>query len=85
MKKKTTGTNWALLEKIKDSDIDCTDIPELTPEFFRTAQLKFSSPKKSLSIRLDSDLVDFFKKQGSGYQTRMNAVLRCYMVAAHGK
>lgn len=85
MKKKATGTNWALLEKMKDSEINCTDIPDLTPEFFKNAKLKISSPKKSLSIRLDSDLVSFFKRQGKGYQTRMNAILRCYMVAAHGR
>ena len=85
MKKKATGTNWALLEKMKDSEINCTDIPDLTPEFFKNAKLKISSPKKSLSIRLDSDLVSFFKKQGKGYQTRMNAILRCYMVAVHGR
>jgi hypothetical protein len=34
MKKKVTGTNWALLEKLKDSEINCADIPNLTPEFF---------------------------------------------------
>ena len=85
MKKKTTGTNWAFLEKMKDSEINCTDIPELTPEFFKTAKMKIPSPKKSLSLRLDSDLVCFFKKRGKGYQTLMNAILRCYMVAAHGK
>lgn len=85
MKKKVTGTNWALLEKLKDSEINCADIPDLTPEFFKNAKLKIPSPKKSLSLRLDSDLVSFFKKQGKGYQTRMNAILRCYMVAAHGK
>lgn len=37
--------------------------------------------KKPVSIRLDEDLLDFFKSQGKGYQTRINAVLRAYMEA----
>jgi hypothetical protein len=36
-------------------------------------------PKKAVSIRLDEDVIDFFKKSGRGYQTRMNAVLRHFM------
>ena len=39
------------------------------------------APKVSVSIRLDGDIVDFFKEGGKGYQTRMNAVLRSYMEA----
>jgi len=36
-------------------------------------------PKKALSLRLDQELVDWFKQQGPGYQTRINAVLRAYV------
>jgi uncharacterized protein (DUF4415 family) len=35
--------------------------------------------KRAISIRLDADLLDFFKSQGSGYQSRINKVLRHYM------
>jgi uncharacterized protein (DUF4415 family) len=35
--------------------------------------------KKPVSIRLDADIIDFFKAQGAGYQTRINAVLRHYV------
>jgi len=39
-------------------------------------------PKKALmSLRIDSDVIEWFKSQGSGYQTRMNALLRAYMEA----
>ena len=38
-------------------------------------------PKKAVSLRIDPDILDFFKSQGKGYQTRMNAVLRAYMEA----
>ncbi len=42
-------------------------------------------PKKQLTVRLDTDIVDWFKSQGRGYQTRMNAVLRQYMEREKGK
>ena len=35
--------------------------------------------KKAISIRVDEDVLDYFKKQGAGYQRRMNPVLRSYM------
>ncbi len=39
------------------------------------------APKRAVSVRIDEDVLDFFKSQGKGYQTRMNAVLRAYMDA----
>lgn len=42
-----------------------------------------SGRKDAISLRLDHDVLDWFKGQGPGYQTRMNAVLRAYMNAAH--
>jgi len=41
--------------------------------------------KKLLSLRLDSDIIDWFKGQGPGYQTRMNAVLRAFVKRAERK
>lgn len=45
------------------------------------AQLVIPEPKIPVSIRLDPDVLNFFKSQGRGYQTRINAVLRAYMEA----
>ena len=45
------------------------------------ARLVIPEPKRAVSLRLDADVLDFFKAQGKGYQTRMNAVLRAYMEA----
>lgn len=45
------------------------------------ARLVEPEPKKMISVRLDADVLEFFKSQGKGYQTRMNAVLRSYMEA----
>ena len=67
------------LSKIKDSDIDYSDIPELDEDFWEKAKPKIPNNKKAVSIRLDNDLLEWFKKQGSGYQTLMNAILKSYM------
>lgn len=45
------------------------------------AELVIPEPKKMISLRLDPDVLAFFKAQGKGYQTRINAVLRAYMKA----
>jgi uncharacterized protein (DUF4415 family) len=61
------------------------DAPEWTPQMFAKAVARKGlkpAPKKSLlSLRVDSDVVDWFKSQGAGYQSRMNALLRAYMEA----
>jgi uncharacterized protein (DUF4415 family) len=41
--------------------------------------------KQAISIRLDEDVLDFFKSEGGGYQRRINAVLRSYMGQANKK
>ena len=57
----------------------------LTPEKFARAVARLglkSVPKKVLlSLRIDSDVIEWFRKQGAGYQSRMNALLRAYMEA----
>lgn len=65
--------------------IDYTDIPELTDEWFlraaREGNLATPPAKKPISIKLDEDVLDYFKSEGSRYQTHINAVLRAYMQA----
>ena len=58
--------------------IDYSDIPPLTEEFFRRAAAAATS-KKQLTIRLDSDVLDWLKGYGRGYQTRINRILRAAM------
>ena len=61
------------------------DAPEWTPEMFARAVarkgLKAVPKKALLSLRIDSDVIEWFRKQGAGYQSRMNALLRAYMEA----
>jgi len=76
----TSKTDWNRLEKTKDEDIDYSDIPELDDAFFKNAEVRMPS-KKSVTIRLDSDVLAWFKGQGKGYQSRINKLLRVYMDA----
>jgi uncharacterized protein (DUF4415 family) len=65
---------------MKDSDIDYSDIPELSDEFFKKATVVAWPPvKKQLTIRLDADVLDWLKGHGRGYQTRINRILRVVM------
>jgi uncharacterized protein (DUF4415 family) len=77
-----TSEDLRKLNQMQDSDIDYSDIPELTDNFWENAVIE--QPQKiSVTIRLDKDLVDFFKHSGPGYQTRINKILRHYI--SHSK
>jgi uncharacterized protein (DUF4415 family) len=69
------------LRNMKDEDIDFSDIPELDDDFWKNARLEVIIKKKLLSVRLDEDIIDWFKSKGPGYQTHMNAVLRHYYMS----
>ncbi|MCK6567720.1 MAG: BrnA antitoxin family protein [Anaerolineales bacterium] len=79
---KKSGTDFKRLDAMTDADIDLSDIPEVTPEMFAKGVVKRGLKpiaKRQLTLRLDSDVIEWFKEQGDGYQTRMNALLRAYM------
>jgi uncharacterized protein (DUF4415 family) len=69
------------IQNIPDSDIDTSDIPELDDNFWKNAKVVKPIPKTAISIGLDSDVLEWFKSQGKGYQTLINAVLRSYVNA----
>ena len=84
----TAGQVDALHQRLQRADahpIDYTDIPELGDEWFlraaREGNLATPPAKKPISIKLDEDVLDYFKSEGSRYQTHINAVLRAYMQA----
>lgn len=71
-------TSQALL--VQEKAIDYSDIPELSDAWFQQAKRASQLPeKKQVSLRIDEDILDFFKRQGSRYQTKMHAVLRAYV------
>jgi len=64
----------------KEKSIDYSDIPELSDAWFQQAKRASQLPaKKQVSLRIDEDILEFFKQQGSRYQTKMHAVLRAYV------
>lgn len=73
-------TDWARVDAMKDEDIDYSENPKLGPEFFKNA-IWWPGTKKQITIRLDPDILAFFRKQGVRYQTTINAVLRKHVEA----
>jgi uncharacterized protein (DUF4415 family) len=67
------------IQNIPDDEIDTSDIPELDNHFWENAKMVVPVSKKAVSIRLDSDILDWFKSQGKGYQSTINSVLRTYV------
>jgi uncharacterized protein (DUF4415 family) len=76
-------TNWARVDALTDEEIGAAvrDDPDAVPVDvdWSEAVLVIPPKKKAISIRVDEDVLDYFKKQGAGYQRRINAVLRSYM------
>jgi uncharacterized protein (DUF4415 family) len=92
MKRKSTltksQTDWERLGTMTDEEIDFSDVEEITPEQFAQAVvrrgLKAAPKKQQITLRVDSDVIKWFKSRGRGYQTKINALLRAYM-NAHGR
>ena len=79
MKEKQTNITKQLedLDKINDKDIDYSDNQNMSEIDFSNFEI-FEKEKKQVTIRIDKDVLDFFKKMGRGYQTKINQVLREY-------
>ena len=66
-------------EEIEASIANDPDWEEFKDIDWSKAVLVIPPKKKAISIRVDEDVLDYFRKEGAGYQRRMNAVLRSYM------
>lgn len=73
------------LEAMPDSEIDYSDIPATDREFWKTAKVVLPRPKKAISLRIDKEVLEWFKAQGKGYQSLINAVLKSYVEAQKEK
>ena len=82
LRKMPDKTNWAKADSLTEEEmLSDPDAPEITPEEFATATRQGRGPqkkptKKLVSLRLDQDVIDHFRSQGQGWQTRVNEVLR---------
>jgi uncharacterized protein (DUF4415 family) len=77
-------TDWKRLDAITDEEIEASiandpDWEEFKDLDWSDAVLVIPPKKKAISIRVDEDVLDYFKTEGAGYQRRMNAVLRSYV------
>lgn len=80
--KSAPGNEIHALKKMKERDIDTTDIPQVL-DWSKAAVGKFYRPiKKPLTIRVDADVLAWLKGHGKGYQTRINSILRDSMEKA---
>ena len=70
------------LRQMTEREIERTsppDLADLPADFWAEAEVVVPPPKQAISLRVDQDVLDWFKQQGPRYQTRMNAVLRAYV------
>lgn len=72
----------AALAAMPDKGIDKRDIPKLTDAFWKGAVRNpfYKATKQSTTVRLDSDVLQWLKSDGKGYQTRLNTILRDAML-----
>jgi uncharacterized protein (DUF4415 family) len=84
LERRKSETDWARFDALTDEEIEASiandpDWEEFKDVDWSDAVLVIPPKKKAISIRVDEDVLDYFKQEGSGYQRRMNAVLRSYM------
>jgi len=79
-------TDWERLDALEDGDIDLSDIPEITPEMFAKAVVRrgLQPPpgKQQVTIRLDDDVLAWFRAQGKGYHPHQFLIARLHGSAA---
>jgi uncharacterized protein (DUF4415 family) len=84
LERRKSETDWARLDAMTDEEIEASIVNDPDWQEFKDidwskAILVIPPKKRAISIRVDEDVLDYFKKEGAGYQRRMNAVLRSYM------
>ena len=80
-----TGSNRAKAEALTSAEIEASVASDPDEEGmvrdWAGASIEMPEPKAVLNMRIDRDVLDFFKRTGRGYQTRINAVLRAFVEA----
>jgi uncharacterized protein (DUF4415 family) len=78
-------TDWKKVDAMVDEDINLSELPEISHEQFAKSVvrkgLKPVCGKTQITLRLDTDVLNWFKAQGQGYQTNINALLKAYKEA----
>ena len=78
----TSRTNWDQIDAMTDDDIDTSDIPPLTEEFFSKAKLRMPSHLISrVAVHVDSETLEWFRSKGEELEQHMAAALKIYAAA----
>lgn len=75
--RKSIKSDLARIDRLRDSEIDYSDIPPLDKTFLKKATAAWPPVKKQLTIRLDADVITWLEANGRGYQTRINRISAC--------
>ncbi|MGD0958575.1 MAG: BrnA antitoxin family protein [Methylomonas sp.] len=80
-----TAKELTALANLADADIDLSDIPETNAGYWADAEVgRFYKPiKQQVTVRIDADVLNWLKKTGKGYQSRLNNILRKAMQETH--
>ena len=86
MKKSNTlkkdGTDYERLDAMRDEDIDFSEIPPITDEMLARGVVRqnvLTQTKEELTLRIDTDVLEWFQSRGRGWETLINFLLRRYM------
>jgi uncharacterized protein (DUF4415 family) len=78
----TSKTNWAKIDAMTDDDIDTSDIPPLTDDFFSEAKLRMPvAAISTVSVSIDSETLAWFETKGKEAEQHMAAALKIYAAA----
>lgn len=83
--KNISYTDGERFDAMTDAEIDTSDIPPLNEEFFAHATLRRPKPRATVTLNLDTDILDWFQAQSKEFQERINLILRFYMEAKKRK
>jgi uncharacterized protein (DUF4415 family) len=79
--KNTSKTDWARIDAMSDDDIDTSDIPPLSDEFFARAKLRMPKSPVKVAIQVDSETFAWFQAQGESVEQQMSVALKIYAEA----
>ena len=86
VQKRETKTDWVRVNAMTEEDIERNALEEnrrlgIPDDWYKDAYAVYPVEKDRITIRVDRDVLEYFRTQGKGYQSRMNAVLRAFMAA----
>lgn len=77
----TSRTNWAQVDALADDEIDTSDTPPLTEEFFQRARWRVPVPPRTVLVQVDAETLAWYQTQGEAAEEEMAAALRIYAEA----